>query len=447
MRRIAAIVLFTLLLANPADLSSCGPFFPAAVFISRKTPDNERAFYAGNLGIVQPSFEPQYLAMAYRILSGEPLNTAQIDSVVDLDRYRTPDVDDQLKQWLAARHRVPGAEAIGQLDPYRQSGYETEMLVCGPDAFATARKTLDTLIRDAGANSQEVRNWLQAQDRVFVNCSSSTFSIPDPAPATAGRRAVTDREYQVAAAHFYSGNYQAAIAEWQQIAGEKDSRWHVWAPYLIARAYLRQEKMNDAVAQLERVLADPTEAPIRAQTQSLLDYVQARIDPAARFVVVSNRIMLPHDPNLGRDLNDYVFLFRISEYGYASIFDPAESKARFDRFQDAISKSGVSTWIARLASKSSGPAGDEYQRWQKTKSLAWLLVASRGLSSGSPELQNVLDALEKVDASSPGYVWARFQAAEILMYAKRSSDASKILDELLSSGVKANLDSSTSNQL
>src|SRR5579875_2452460 len=102
---VAALGLF---LANPSDLTSCGPFVPSAIFTRTTGPDDEQEFYRGRLGILQPHYERRYLAVAYRLLRFDW-------------RGSSPDVDQAVKDWLAARAAIPGTAAV-QIDPYRQSG-------------------------------------------------------------------------------------------------------------------------------------------------------------------------------------------------------------------------------------------------------------------------------------------------------------------------------------
>src|SRR5437899_7593506 len=71
-------VVFTGLLSNPADLSSCGPFVPTAAFTFWKMPEDVTGRFArGELGIIQPRFPRFYLIIAYRYLAGIGLNAGE----------------------------------------------------------------------------------------------------------------------------------------------------------------------------------------------------------------------------------------------------------------------------------------------------------------------------------------------------------------------------------
>src|SRR5262245_38705278 len=61
------LVSFVLVVVAGAVLParSCGPDLPEAVFVSRQTPDDPKAFGSGQLGIVLPDCYQRYLYLAY----------------------------------------------------------------------------------------------------------------------------------------------------------------------------------------------------------------------------------------------------------------------------------------------------------------------------------------------------------------------------------------------
>ena len=68
LRLIATATLLLFLLAVPSDLSSCGPFIPSAVFTRVNVPENERDFFSGQLGLLQPSYYRRYLAIGFSVV-------------------------------------------------------------------------------------------------------------------------------------------------------------------------------------------------------------------------------------------------------------------------------------------------------------------------------------------------------------------------------------------
>ncbi len=454
MRRIAVTVLLLLFLGRPADISSCGPFLPVAIFTQPKGPDDERAFFAGRLGILQPTYERRYLAMAYRMLNGEPLSEAQREAVTDLTKYRVSDADARVNEWMTARKGVPGAGAIAAPDVYKRVNFVAEAPGCGAGAFVTARETLVARMKQAGAGSAEVRDWLQAQDEVFGDCAGLT-AIPDAAPAGSSERVLADRAYQIAAAYFYAGMFDEARAKWREIAGDARSPWRAWAPYLIARAYLREGKYKEAETQLRALLADSTEGALYVPARELLDFALAQTDPAAQLLSLSNRLMERNLADAGKTLNDYTFLFDRFVDGFSSDFGPNLTEEqrqsavtkRWERLHNVAVSSDLTAWIMEYQNRV-GNTHDEVMRWRQTKSVAWLIAAADWAAPDSADQRDVMEALGNVPATSPGYATAVFLEARLLTGRKRTREAAAVLDGVLGrADVTRNFDSSTFNAL
>ena len=83
---------------------------------------------------------------------------------------------------------------------------------CNQDAFQTAAKTLEERIKRLGADNAAVKQWVEAQDLVFANCSEGQH-IPAALPAEAEASLRADRDYQIAAANFYAGNFDLATQQ------------------------------------------------------------------------------------------------------------------------------------------------------------------------------------------------------------------------------------------
>ena len=164
--------------------------------------------------------------------------------------------------WRKARSKVPGLPKIPKIEVYRRlpESY-SYYLNCPGAAFRTAAETLEERIRAFGIESREVREWALAQDQVFENCASGP-SIPEPAPPDLPAVIRADRDYQIAAAHFYAGDFDQAKARFQAISADDRSPWRTWAPYLVARALTRQGTLapgaytfdDEALAQAEERL-------------------------------------------------------------------------------------------------------------------------------------------------------------------------------------------------
>ena len=112
LRQLAILGTLAVLLVRPSDLASCGPFFTYASFTRLDIPEDESAFYSGQLGILQPTYWRRYLAMSYRILQGMPLTPAQVKSIPPAKK---PAVEGKPEatpadRWEEARLKVPGTK-------------------------------------------------------------------------------------------------------------------------------------------------------------------------------------------------------------------------------------------------------------------------------------------------------------------------------------------------
>src|SRR5262245_27147246 len=198
-----------LLLWLPPRTRACGPYFEEAIFTRPDRPDNPLAHFAqGKLGVVQPGYARSYLVVAYRYFVGVPLGAIEQQGAAALwdERLnRTESTDDGgPRQWAEARKRVPAAppapeiktvfRSVDQKDNY------SEYLNCTRDSFTTAAASLTRRIDKFGPDSPEVKDWIQAQDAVYSNCSGPGST---PALAKSGFPAIiqADRAYQIAAAN------------------------------------------------------------------------------------------------------------------------------------------------------------------------------------------------------------------------------------------------------
>src|ERR1700730_16443242 len=114
--RALIILMLVAALANPLEISSCGPFLPEAVFTQWSKPEQASGGFArGRLGILQPAYARFYLVIAYRYLSGAGLNDAERSALFPAAEPANQTASgvplDSMQQWLTARSKVPNAGA------------------------------------------------------------------------------------------------------------------------------------------------------------------------------------------------------------------------------------------------------------------------------------------------------------------------------------------------
>src|SRR5262252_2994922 len=167
-----AVLLTVSVLSWPKAARGCGPFIAAAIFTYTKHPDLPmKGFAGGELGVLQPTYARSYLAVAYRYLSGDALNPEEQKAVAALWAERLnsgpQDTDAMSKPWTDARNSLSAAGPAQQIrDLFRsvdnKDSYQ-QYMNCTPGAFQTAAATLSKRIERFGANSPEVRDWVEAQ--------------------------------------------------------------------------------------------------------------------------------------------------------------------------------------------------------------------------------------------------------------------------------------------
>ena len=173
---VIAIALAVGLFAVPTSFA-CGPFQMEAIFTFTVHPEFPlERFARGELGVVQPSYARSYLFVAYRELLGNAFNEQEQRVLTQFwqDRLNyTWDLGDQewIKGWITARQKVPGVGEPPKIEVYRHKEkpdeYET-YLNCQKDAFESASTTLAARISKYGIENRAVRDWIAAQDQVFM---------------------------------------------------------------------------------------------------------------------------------------------------------------------------------------------------------------------------------------------------------------------------------------
>jgi hypothetical protein len=131
-----------------------------------------------------------------------------------------------------------------------------------------------------------------------------------------------DRAYQIAAAEFYAGQFDAASADFLRIAADRSSPWHGIAPYLAARALIRKatpwtmpRAAPAAQEQLRKVLADPDAAAWHESARGLSRYLRARTEPGAGDRDLAHAVATEKTGVAGA-MNDYRIM--LDQYSRAS---------------------------------------------------------------------------------------------------------------------------------
>lgn len=465
-RRVACFV-SALCFALPA--ASCGPDFPGVIFVKQYRPDDPYAKYvAGRLGVLRGSYRVRQLAIAYNLLTGRPLSVAEQKQAIAADGVLAGTVlEDQTSAdgftaWLKARREfgsVDGVADVSSSIARSVPGVDYEQFPnCLDDAFATAARTLASRQAAHGARSAEVVEWVRGQDTVFSNCGDVAGGTvqgvyrPSAPPTAAVPAALTnaprwlaqDRAYQIAAAQFYSVQFEDALKSFRAIAADKSSPWSVIAEYLTARTMIRQatidraeayrgqnatvEGMRQAVdveraelkqaqAALEEMRREERMRPLAPAIGHLLDWIALRVDPRAQQLVLAARLHGPEDKNFGQDLIDLTYASESGDFLPGA--DPSAYLGLRRKGQagpgvlGSDAKPGVvmREWLRAVMTDDEETA---IANWRAGHSSAWLVAAMMLAKPGDASSAEMIEAAAKVPQSDPAYVAVTYHRLRLM---------------------------------
>jgi hypothetical protein len=450
---------------------ACAPeaFMPYPVFINTLHPDLPIDGYGrGNLGVIQPTFGSTYLYVAYRNLMGPPVRPSEDAALWRYDErligpqsVSPPETAESTHDW-----QQEWASATGQEKPveppslrwsftyqpgagiYREIALHesnavlySQFLNCPQGAFREALNTLKTRTQQFGESSGIVQNWIAAQKTVFGNCGA-VGTIPDDLPPSAPAIARADRAYQQAAAYFYAGEYDQAVATFRTIAQDASSSWSTIAPYLVARALVRKATVTDkwqpdlatlgqAETQIESVLADPHLAPYHHAADQLRGLIEFRLHPDERLAELANNLMrVPADPDLKQDLIDFRLLFIRNLGDQYSVHPRLIDNAEYTKFAGERAKSPLLDWMLTLRLGDPKAYDHSRERWKATHSPVWLVAALTKADANSPELSDLLAVAGKVLPASPAYASVTVHTLRLLVLQGKTNEARDRLERL-----------------
>ena len=443
---IALAILIGATFVPTRPVEACGPFFSDAIFVFTKHPDFPLdKFAAGRFGVISDTWARSYLVVAYRSLAGNPLSDSEAKAMKSLwdDRLNNAGyVSDQdwLNKWNEAR-KAAGATTPAQIRVYRNREKPREyegFLNCQEDAFVNAENLLNERIKLFGAKSPQVQSWLAAQDMVFANCGEGR-QIPKDAAAEAPDLPPllrADRAYQIAAAQFYSTNFDEAQKQFEAIARDKDSPYRIIAPYMAARSVLRkgsfaekaadgQPFLEDAENRLSAILKDDSLKRSHHAAGRLFNLARLRAHPEAKLHELAQIIMKKDST---QDFKQIVWDYTVLLDKYLAVEDETVKLT----LPPGLSSDDLTDWIITFEGALDASDAHAIERWQKTRSLPWLVAAMANANGKHPKLNDLLAAAANIEKSSPGYLTLAFHSVRLLKEANRPVEARALLDKILS---------------
>ncbi|MGB9408620.1 MAG: hypothetical protein WCA89_13870 [Terracidiphilus sp.] len=520
MRRLLPLAPLIVAIALPfVEVQACGPDFFPDVFVRNLHADHPADYAAGKLGVLLPTYPRADLSVAYRYLIGGTLTAEEqrayhptlslAEEVRDFDdadaneaqaatagtRYAEPPGPADL--WLRTRNQYappqPDLHPVTEYGNIYSSGFflAASYENCQADAFRTAIVTLKSRAKTWGAHSPELADWIKGQDAVFSNCGANGHAISYPAgrpvinpssptiaPSNAPALLRQDREYQIAAAQFYSAQFGLACVSFQAIAKDATSPWRGIARYLVARSLIREafltakngpddvmasfdpDLMKQAQRELESMRGEQLPGVSSNSVQGLLNLVRLRTEPQVRLREMSADLAGPKtDPNYKQDLEDLTWYLNgkldsraIREDAWDSDFDIDRSKNHFrpitfdekipgfeKAFHDVAdlrSTSQLIDWLVTFQSPSEAARKHAFAEWKRTGNVPWLAAAIMKASSSDPGASALIEGAGHVQLTSPAWATVTYHRLRLLIDTGHSAEARTELDKAFP-GVRA----------
>ena len=475
--RVSFVISIVLSLVVPLPFAvACGPDFTLPTYTDFSHPESQGfAYERGQLGLLQRGYWHIHLYEAYRNLSGRPFSNAELKALKDRQQWADSQAETQVQNtsgktkedWIATWRSIR-AEALGSLVGTRQPLYDATGITrmeshdnrflfyynCLEDAFQAAVHIANERQKQFGAQSPVFKEWVAAQDQVFENCSAGVGYPPQPKTAVipvASRvedpqviRA--DRAYQIAAAHFYAGEFDAAQTAFERIANDPTSPYRTIAPYLVARTLIRKatlgsdeddydaDTLADAERQLGAVLASKDSAEFHPAALHLLGFVRIRLHPVERLHELETALLSSKpSPSWGQDLTDYLWLLDHPALIRPSAASPGSTVALTAAVQDrALAVSDTSDWIITFQQNGDSAFQHSFQRWHETNSLPWLVAAITKVDPAHTAAAAELSAAaSKIAPESPAFLTVAFHRIRLREQSGQSEKARLELDALL----------------
>lgn len=319
------IVSFLLIFAFLANVLPCGPGFITPIFEYKHAPENPYAnFAAGRIGVLKPTYRRVVLFAAYRYLNNGNFTADEQKGLVDVwnaefknQSFETDDVGEAVKAWVEKRKGVVGKEEkLPEIYTERDYGGYDFFPNCTKNAFETAMQTLSERVSSYGSEDKDVKAWLAAQDKVFANCASGK-QTPEAPEASMSEWLQKDRAYQIAAAEFYSLDYEKAKTLFKEISEDTSSPWQETADYLVGRTLIRQASLEKDEAQTNQLYAEAEQhlqmvsaksARFHDSAERLLGLIKYRLRPQERVGELARNLSYAGSPNFRQELIDYNWL-------------------------------------------------------------------------------------------------------------------------------------------
>lgn len=491
--------LFIVFLVITPSVLACGPFFKNYIYMPEDLDgyypyQNHENLFNSNTGMIMSKWGPEYLYPIYMDLIGKKLSpeieTAMKPYLSDYNYYGTV-AQDADESWTSARSTV--IDGILKVNPNAEFLDSYSYIVnCTPNAFLTAKQALEE--RSKIYSKDQLTQWIKRQDDVFANCSKGYETDKITTVPTIGdyfseyteivrgwfkkdvqtlpnkdippeQLLAYDQEYQKAAIEFYKGNFSDAEKLFTAISENPDQPWRGYSALVIARIYIRKgeftpfvsssdsdsakqiadsEKIRDywfrkAMRQLTYILDSKSLSSIHEGASDLVNFINFRINPHKRLLTADSALMNPSSPeNVISNIED------LSQFWVQKVLKKEKDeteKAEYSRLVEWILKDGgdFTQWLYVWQSGEAKNFAFAVDKYNKQKTLPWLLVSGKLLNADSKYKDQILADLAKIPQESVGYFTANYYRVKYLISTGKTNESIEIIDSILNSETIAGL--------
>lgn len=321
LRLLITVVVISLSINKPAWAS--GADGPEDSFVSRTQPDIDFDQYeSGSLGIILPTYPRVFLYPAWRaILLGKEVLHNEKTEVGSLNKacclyssgwINELDSNTPQAKWLKTRATIVPTKPRMRLaiEKRIEAGSYSYFRNCSDSSYLFAQSTLQEISKRPDVTPARVKEWVNAQDAVFEFCGYiegekqygvqkeiTPPTIPTALSIQESKFWRQLREYQIAAAYFYSGDMDNAISRFQAIGLDTSHPMHDWGEYLALRASIRQITLNSGVLisqdhpeleeKVTNILKNPVLSKVHVHANASLRLIKARLAPENRLEELS----------------------------------------------------------------------------------------------------------------------------------------------------------------
>jgi ketosteroid isomerase-like protein len=473
---------------------------PQDSFVNRSGTDVKLQRYQnGALGVVLPTYERAYLYTAWRgvVLGRAGLKTAPnpeggLEHLLALRRGGWTDTAGR-EVYIAWRDATAVALKRDTAPPKNKDMVLYTYINCPIGSYSFAIGTLTALAKRADATPARLADWVSAQRQVFKACGDDPQAQPvpfgQPRPAVAAPAAAPSnealywrqmREYQQAAAAFYSEDYALSGALFTKIGATDKHPLRQWGAYLSLRSQARaalfipgppearwkaqqdaaaagpaavalrladqQKKMAAIQASVDRIVADPSLEAVHEDSRVIGRSMLARLTPETQFDRLGKLLDDPRaDPYVDDHLGDWAVLadqlLQPSPPGKPDTRPALRASAGFIDWMESVNCNDTGT--APNCATERAHAVEQWSRYVKSGNAAqarvWLMAAAMLSKTMSADLEK---ASLQVAPDAPEYATLQLALARHYRLGQQAAKARAISDAAL-----ANRDSISARNL